>query len=540
MQKQTEKINKRKMEISTEEARILFLELFNSNQIGMVLYDADNLDLLKFNNRIHTDLGYSPSEFSKLKPFDFIVNEDNSHPEEITEYLLKEKKIVRSFKLIHKNGKFLHFIINASVIYSGRKKLILGIFQNIEDMAEKEALLHLHEEENSNLQNNLPVSIFSTSVEGNFIYANNAMVEMLGYDSFNEMKLINAKKLYGNPQQREKLIRILQKKRTIQRHELRMLRKDHTSFWALISVRSIVDNEGRIFRFDGIIEDISELKSIRKNLEKANKKISSINQSLESKISEALRKQEDQHTLLIQKSKLESLGELAAGIAHEINQPLGVMALTFENLQMKINSGSAKPDYLKAKFQSVEKNIMRIRDIIDHIRIFSREQEIFNLEKVHVNKVVQRALSLIGAQYRNHDITIRLELQQNLGFSVGSNIKLEQIVLNLLSNSKYALEEKSIIEAETEFKKEILIKTEATAKNIYLTIKDNGTGIRAELLPKIFDPFFTTKPEGYGTGLGLSIVYGIIQNMHGDITVESEDKKYTKFLISLLRFPEKD
>ena len=147
---------------------------------------------------------------------------------------------------------------------------------------------------------------------------------------------------------------------------------------------------------------------------------------------------------------------------------------------------------------------------------------------------------MIGVQYLNHNINIKLDLKEDLGFTVGSNLKVEQVILNLLSNSKYALEEKGTFVSEAEFSKEILIKTDATAHKIILMVEDNGIGIKAKHLARIFDPFFTTKPEGFGTGLGLSIVYGLVKDMRGEILVNTVENKFTKFKITYPRFPEKD
>jgi PAS domain S-box-containing protein len=372
------------------------------------------------------------------------------------------------------------------------------------------------------------------------VHANPAAAKIFGYDSVDEIMKVSIEDLFLSENQRQKNIQILKENGFFKDKEVQLKRKDNTVFWGLISVNAVFDSNGYPVKFNGTIEDISEIKLAKSKLEEANQQILLINQNLEERIQEALKRQEDQHSLLIQKSKLESLGELSAGIAHEINQPLGVMSLSFENLKQKISANKITPEYLDSKFKSIQENIKRIRDIIDHIRTFSREQDSFVLDKVNLNKVVQKALSMIGMQYKNHNIHIKTELKENIGFTVGSNLKLEQVVLNLLSNAKYALEEKGIYVNESEFHKQIVIKTDSTKNKVILIVEDNGAGIKFSHLSKIFDPFFTTKPEGLGTGLGLSIVWGIITSMHGDIIVNSMERKYTKFRITFPRFPEND
>lgn len=283
-----------------------------------------------------------------------------------------------------------------------------------------------------------------------------------------------------------------------------------------------------------------KIKERTKELVAANKEISKINQNLEKRIDKAVYEQKLNQQYLLQKSKLESLGELSAGIAHEINQPLGVMALSLENLQGKIGTKHATKDYLANKFNSIEDNIKKIRQIIDHIRTFSRDQELPAMEKVNLNKVANKALSLIGTQYMNLNINIKLDLKEKIGFTIGSNIQVEQVILNLLSNAKYAIEDRATFMDEMEFTKEIIIRTDSTEKNVILEIEDNGTGIGKIDLPKIYDPFYTTKPEGFGTGVGLSIAYGIIKSMRGEIEVKTKKDNYTKFKILFPKFPEND
>lgn len=400
--------------------------------------------------------------------------------------------------------------------------------------------IRLSEEKYKIFQENIPTAIFSTDLNGKIIYGNRATVKIFGFDSLEDGLNYTVFDLYYSKEQRNEILNKLISTGYLPETEVQLLRKNKSTFWGLVRANATFDNQGNPVQFDGVITDITEIKKSRHQIEESNKKITLINQNLEMKIQEALNQKEEQSSLLIQKSKLESLGELAAGIAHEINQPLGVMALTFENLKSKINSNNFDAHYLEIKFLSIEENIKRIRDIIDHVRLFSREQDSFVLDKVNVNKVVSRALSLIGVQLGNHNININLKLEEKIGFTVGSNLKLEQVVLNLLSNSKYALEEKAVYLGEPDFSKEILIKTETTSNRIFLMIEDNGIGIKINHLPYIFDPFFTTKPEGFGTGLGLSIVYGLVKDMRGDILVNSREREYTKFRISFPRFPEND
>ncbi|QKG79629.1 tetratricopeptide repeat protein [Tenuifilum thalassicum] len=262
-------------------------------------------------------------------------------------------------------------------------------------------------------------------------------------------------------------------------------------------------------------------------------RITQLNKALERRMIEEIKKQEKQQQLLAQKSKLESLGTLAAGIAHEINQPLGGISMGLDNILMRLSDKSYSEEYLKEKLSSLFENVERIKKIIDHIRYFSRTQKPVAFTSVNLNDVVNSALFMVTTQFENHGIEVQKSLDENLPFITADKYKLEQVLLNLLSNAKYALDDKAKKTTESNYRKRIKINTWQDRDNIYLSVWDNGTGIPKNYVEKIFDPFFTTKSEEKGTGLGLSISYGFIKDLLGDIRVESEPGEYTLFEISI-------
>jgi len=147
-----------------------------------------------------------------------------------------------------------------------------------------------------------------------------------------------------------------------------------------------------------------------------------------------------QSQMLMQKSRLESLGELSAGLAHEINQPLSVISLVMENVNYKMQSGMATKEYLAGKFENIYNNINKIKQLIDHVRLFSRDQGNVIFDKIDVNNVINAALSMIGIQIKNQQIDLRAELSPSLGYTLGNPSRLEQVLLNLLSNSALQFE----------------------------------------------------------------------------------------------------
>jgi PAS domain S-box-containing protein len=291
-----------------------------------------------------------------------------------------------------------------------------------------------------------------------------------------------------------------------------------------------VEIKSNLITWDGILSVLTFMTDIqaRKDVEY---ELRELNMHLEDRIQHELEQIAIQQDLLIQKNKLESLGELSAGISHEINQPLGGISFSLDNILNEIQSGELTNEYLKNKINFIFNDIERIQKIINHVRIFSRDNQDISYEIVEVNDVIQHSAALVTNHYLKNEISLVLELENNPLYIHGSPFQLEQVLLNMLSNSKFALEKKA--ENSNRFDKKIIIKTWHSNNSIYIELKDNGIGIKKHLLLKVFDPFFTTKNAIEGTGLGLSISYGIIKRMEGEITVESTENEFTRFLIRI-------
>ena len=272
----------------------------------------------------------------------------------------------------------------------------------------------------------------------------------------------------------------------------------------------------------------SNRKEIRKQKD-TEQRIVELNKELERRMILEIKKQEKQQHLLAQKSKLESMGTLVAGLAHEINQPLGGISMGLDNILLKTQDHNLTDEYLKDKVQLLFDNVDRIKRIIDQVRIFSRAQKPLAFEQIDINEVISRTLLMVENQYTNNEVVIEKAFALNPCFVTADKFKLEQVVLNLLSNAKHAVDERKRKESETDYQKVIEIKTWLTESYACFSVRDNGIGIHSDIIEKIYDPFFTTKSEDKGTGLGLAIAYGLIKDILGEIRVESEEGKFTQF-----------
>jgi signal transduction histidine kinase len=225
---------------------------------------------------------------------------------------------------------------------------------------------------------------------------------------------------------------------------------------------------------------------------------------------------------LIHTERMASLGEMAAGIAHEINQPLNTISLGLENLLTEIRKNKIIDKvYLHRKASKIFDNISRLDYIIDHIRTFSRSNDGDILSSFNINDSIREGISMISGQFIHRGIDLIVNLEENIPTVIGNTYKFEQVIINLLINAKDALEEKQK-SLSTGIHKIIEIRSYQNHDSIYVEVKDNGVGIKPELLDKIMLPFYTTKEAGKGTGLGLSIAFGIIKEMNGNIEIQSE------------------
>ena len=215
-------------------------------------------------------------------------------------------------------------------------------------------------------------------------------------------------------------------------------------------------------------------------------------------------------TQLIQASKMATLGEMATGVAHELNQPLNVIRMAVNNIQRKTGTEGIDQDYLSDKLDKVVKQVERAAAIIDHMRIFGRKPS-SEMMPLNPAEMVKASLGMIGEQLRLSNIDIVMELEETDCFILGHQVQVEQVLLNLLSNAR------DVLNAREGTKKRITLRVKMSdrAGCVQIEVEDTGGGIAPEHLPRIFEPFYTTKEIGQGTGLGLSISYGIINDMGG-------------------------
>ena len=227
---------------------------------------------------------------------------------------------------------------------------------------------------------------------------------------------------------------------------------------------------------------------------------------------------------LVQSAKLASLGELAAGIAHEVNNPLNNIGLFVGNAVDHLKQEALDREKILHPLTIALQQVSKAATIIAHLRTFARAAGV-DRQPLSMNPLIRSALSLMQDQLRLRNIDVTVDLSSHDATVLGNALQLEQVFINLLTNARDAVEQMP--------RKGITIASVVRGDQLDITVQDTGIGVPADLQPRIFDPFFTTKEVGKGTGLGLSISYGIIQEHGGQLLVETPPDTGARFRIRL-------
>ena len=241
------------------------------------------------------------------------------------------------------------------------------------------------------------------------------------------------------------------------------------------------------------------------------------------------RERRDLEVRALAQSKLAILGEVATGVAHEINQPLTYISAMVQSFQEDLQLGALNTESALLQLGESIRQVDRITEIVSHLKTFGRQDE-KTFEPLDLRRVLDNTLLLIGGRMSGMDIEVQADFEEGLPEILGNASQLEQVFTNLFQNSIYALDQKK-----PEGGSKITIKAalEVAGGAVHIEFSDNGSGIAPANREKIFEPFFSTKEVGHGTGLGLSITHGIIEDHGGSISCRSEWNEGTTMTIVL-------
>lgn len=226
----------------------------------------------------------------------------------------------------------------------------------------------------------------------------------------------------------------------------------------------------------------------------------------------------------IQSNKLAALGEMAAGIAHELNEPLNGIQLFAQNALTDLRKNQNPHKLAEENLLFILDLVKKASTIIGQLRTFARKSD-EKKQALDIHTLIEGLIRFLESQMKLANIQVELRLESTNNQIFGNPLRLEQVLLNMIQNAIYAMEKAEV--------KKLTIRTNLSGESVIIEIIDTGIGIPQEFKKRIFDPFFTTREVGVGTGLGLSISHSIIKEHKGSVEVESEVGKGTTFRVYL-------
>lgn len=379
-------------------------------------------------------------------------------------------KGLEAYRLIRSEAEKL---ADANAKLSSSAEQLQELNTHLEEMVD-ERTRNLSESEKKfrNFFENSKDIIYFCNEKGKITNINSSGQQLLGFDA--AVDSVNFYDLFNNDSDREKYIAELKAKGFISDLEMECRGRDGYTRHILLTANTLYDQDGKMIGCEGIGKDMTRLKTITEQL--------------------------------INHEKMASVGQMAAGIAHEINTPLGII-LGYAQLMM---DDFVKDSENYTNLRIVERQTKACRRIVADLLKFSRQTESIKTS-IDLNKIIQEVLAVTEHTMNIQKIEVIRKFAPDLPPVIGDAEKLHQVFINLFNNSLHAMADGG----------ELTIITDKTADQVKVSVMDNGCGIPEEIKNKIFDPFFTTKEVGKGTGLGLSVTYGIIQEHGGSISVES-------------------
>ena len=390
-----------------------------------------------------------------------------------------------------------------------------------------------------------PVGVAIVDRDGTWLFVNSRFVEMLGTS---REKFLTSKAVdwYANPEDRERIYDRLLKEGYLHDVEIQAMRADGTPFWVLASFEPTEKGDRR--QFFVWVSDITKRRHAQEELRLAK-------EQAETALEELKTTQEQ----LLHSRKLASLGELTAGIAHEIKNPLNFVnnfaeasVELIEELEQEMkqicggidsqarNSMIDLFDTLKGNLGKINDHGRRADGIVQSMLLHAHDDEELDRVETALIPLVSEALKLAYHGERAKDKSFRVRVKEQLEEATGTAEVMPQaitrLLLNLIGNAFYAVKKRAREAGERDYQPTVCVAARGRGDRIEILVRDNGTGFPKDIQEKLFEPFFTTKPPGEGTGLGLSICYDIVRQHGGKISVDGAPGTGAEFVIELPRF----
>jgi PAS domain S-box-containing protein len=451
--------------------------------------------------------GYSRDELLAME-FWQLIHPDNRElvRERRTRRLRGEPAPQRyEFKILTKSGEVRWIDFTATVINYEGQPAVLGTAFDITGRKQTEEALGRSEASYRSLVEGSPYGIYRSTLEGQLLMANPALVRMLGYSSEDELQQLNlARDVYRRPEERPRLIEQYGSLERAEGVEVEWKRKDGTPIWVRLSGRPVRGPEGNIRQFEMVCEDVTERRRLGEQLRQA--------------------------------QKMEAVGRLAGGIAHDFNNLLMLIRGYSELLRDRLTDEAAR-----SYAAEVQGAADRATALIQQLLAFSRKQ-VLELQVLDLNETLAGMERLLP-RVLGENIEVAVRRAAGLGRVKADPVQIEQVLMNLALNARDAMPRggRLTVESSNVDVDESGARRHAGLRPgsyVMLGVSDTGVGMDTEVQSRLFEPFFTTKEKSKGTGLGLATVYGIVKQSGGYIAVYSEVGRGSTFKVYLPRVDE--
>ncbi|HEY9653181.1 MAG TPA: PAS domain S-box protein, partial [Coleofasciculaceae cyanobacterium] len=558
---------KKQVESQLHRTQAFLDSLIENLPVGVSIKNANELRVMYWNKASEDLFGYSKAEVLDKIDYDFL-------PSEQARYLrAQDRQVLMSGELVevsdaplmtpHRGQRFVHTKKVPLLDETGTPQYLLSIYEDITERKQAEEALRQSEAHHRRILETACEGIWLFDADSKTTFANDRIAEMLGY-TVEEMLGRSLFDFLDEDSYAIATTYIERRRQGIhERHDFKFRRKDGSDLWAIVSAQPILDSEGQFVGVLRMITDISDRKRAEQTLQQSAQQMKAKNQQLK----QTLRQLKQTQAQLIQNEKMVSLGQLVAGIAHEINNPVSFIygnihhareyASNLLRLVDVYNRHYPTPlpeiqreidaiefEFVRTDFpkllKSIEEGANRIREIVLSLRNFSRLDEA-HMKFVNIHEGIDSTLLIL--QHRLKKAPSHPEIRVIKEYAQLPPVEcypgpLNQVFMNLLSNAIDALETHPAPRLIT-IRSELVScqhsgDGQKTPEFVVIRIADNGPGIPEDIKNRIFDHFFTTKPVGVGTGLGLSISHSIVVEKHrGTLTCRSSPGRGAEFVIEL-------